>query len=158
METFAGEAEQADDITMLVFDYRGKTAELTVPACSAHLDEVRSFLEQTLEKDGAAPKATTQLLIAADELAGNICRYAYPEEEGTLTVSAWTEGDVFSVKFTDSGVPFDPLTQPAPDTALSAEERSAGGLGIHIVKKTMDSADYARVDGRNELTVRKTIR
>lgn len=155
---YAGEAEQADDITMLVFDYYGMPAELTVPADGEHTDEVRMFLEQLLEQADATPKATTQLLIATDEIVCNISRYAYPEKAGTLTVTARTEGELFKVKFTDNGVPFDPLTQPEPDITLSAEERSVGGLGIYIVKKIMDVAAYARVEERNELTLYKNIR
>ena len=57
----------------------------------------------------------------------------------------------------DQGVPFDPLKKPDPDITLSVEERQIGGLGIFIVKKTMDSVSYAYENGKNILTMIKKI-
>ena len=42
----------------------------------------------------------------------------------------------------DGGVPYDPLAKPDPDVTLSAEERQIGGLGIYMVKKSMDALRY----------------
>ncbi|MDE2993123.1 MAG: ATP-binding protein [Chloroflexota bacterium] len=42
---------------------------------------------------------------------------------------------------------------PAPDTAASLEERSVGGLGIHLVRTMMDELHYRREQGRNYLTL-----
>ncbi len=55
----------------------------------------------------------------------------------------------------DDGVEFDPLSLPAPDTTLGAEERKVGGLGIFVVRKTMSSVTYKRRNGRNILSMRK---
>ena len=41
---------------------------------------------------------------------------------------------------------------------LPAEERQIGGLGIFLVKKTMDDVSYRREDGQNVLTIRKRVR
>ena len=59
--------------------------------------------------------------------------------------------------FIDNGVPYDPLAKEDPDTTLSAEERSIGGLGIFMVKKTMDDITYEYKDGQNILKIRKNI-
>ena len=61
------------------------------------------------------------------------------------------------ITFIDKGVPYDPLTRPDPDITLSAEERQIGGLGIYMVKRSMDDLAYRREDGRNVLTIRKRI-
>jgi len=61
------------------------------------------------------------------------------------------------ITFRDSGVPFDPLQKEEPDTTLTAEEREIGGLGIFLVRKTMDAMEYRREDGFNVLTIRKKI-
>lgn len=58
---------------------------------------------------------------------------------------------------TDSGIPFDPLAKPDPDITLSAEERQIGGLGIFMMKMTMDDVSYVYKDGQNILTMKKTI-
>ena len=57
----------------------------------------------------------------------------------------------------DSGTPFDPTAKEEVDTTLAAEERSIGGLGIHLVRQLMDSINYERVGGKNILTLRKKI-
>ena len=61
------------------------------------------------------------------------------------------------VTFIDRGMPYDPLKKADPDTALSAEEREIGGLGIYMVKKTMDGVSYEYKDGQNILRITKNI-
>ena len=61
------------------------------------------------------------------------------------------------ITFIDDGVPYDPLAKDDPDTSLSAEERQIGGLGIYMVKKTMDDISYEYKDGRNILKIRKNL-
>ena len=60
--------------------------------------------------------------------------------------------------FIDNGTAYNPLQQADPDVTLSAEERKIGGLGIFIVKKTMDSVTYCRNGDKNELTITKTLK
>ena len=60
--------------------------------------------------------------------------------------------------FTDDGIPYDPLQAAEPDVSLGADERPIGGLGIFLVRKTMDEVRYAYRDGQNVLSIRKKIR
>ena len=62
-----------------------------------------------------------------------------------------------SITFIDSGVPFNPLEKPDPDVTLSVEERGIGGLGIFMVKKSMDDVQYSYDNGFNILTIYKRI-
>ncbi|WP_165452246.1 ATP-binding protein [Paenibacillus thalictri] len=83
-----------------------------------------------------------------DALAG------YPPIE----VAMWMEGqDELNIRFVDAAPPFDPVAYEAPNLALSAEERQIGGLGIYLIKQKMDNCEYRRIDGRNELILRKNI-
>ena len=59
------------------------------------------------------------------------------------------------ITFRDKGIPFDPLAKEDPDVSQSAEERQIGGLGIYIVKKTMDQVEYRRENDENILTIWK---
>lgn len=158
VSAFAELAEQADDITMLIFDWHGQSSALTVAATTEQADRIGAFLTEQLEAAGAKPKATTQILVAADEIVSNIIKFAYPAESGNITVTAHAEDTAFCVTFSDDGVAFNPLDQPEPDTTLPAEQRTVGGLGIFIVKKTMDEVLYERKGERNVLTLRKDIR
>jgi anti-sigma regulatory factor (Ser/Thr protein kinase) len=54
-------------------------------------------------------------------------------------------------------VPYDPLAKADPDTTLSAEERDIGGLGIYMVKKSMDDIIYEYKDGQNILKIKKYL-
>ena len=61
------------------------------------------------------------------------------------------------ITFIDNGVPYDPLAKADPDTTLSAEEREIGGLGIYMVKKSMDDITYEYRDGQNILAIKKNL-
>ena len=54
-------------------------------------------------------------------------------------------------------VAIDPLKKADPDVELPAQEREIGGLGIFLVKKTMDAMEYKRLDDQNILTIQKRI-
>ena len=91
-----------------------------------------------------------QMDIAIDELFSNIAHYAYPQETGEATVDIDIDGErrVVELTFRDRGIPYNPLAKEAPDVTGSAEEREAGGVGIYIVKQSMDEMFYEYRDGR----------
>ena len=64
---------------------------------------------------------------------------------------------MITVSFIDGGMPFNPLEIADPDVSLSAEERGIGGLGIFMVKKTMDRMEYSYENGFNILIIHKHI-
>ena len=65
--------------------------------------------------------------------------------------------DVY-IQLVDSGMEFNPLNKKDPDVTLNAEDRDIGGLGIYMVKKSMDECAYQRIDGLNIFVMRKTIK
>ena len=97
--------------------------------------------------------------VAVEELFINIASYAYGGKEGTATVQVTIHKEPLSaeITFIDSGVQYDPLAQADPDITLAAKERKKGGLGIYMVKNSMDDISYAYKDGKNILTVKKKI-
>lgn len=133
--------------------------ELTVTAAVDQIETVTEFVDEQLEALDCPMKAQIQIDVAIDELFSNIARYAYAPGTGTVTVRVASEegAAVVSVSFVDQGMPFDPLAAEDPDTSLSAEEREIGGLGIFMVKKTMDEVSYEYKDGQNVLTIRKRL-
>lgn len=123
------------------------------------LTEVLAFLEGELEKVSCDIRTQTALCIAMEEIFVNIADYAYPEGGGTARISIDIDEETRIATFAvcDTGIPFDPLKKEEPDITLSAERREVGGLGIFIVKKTMDSVAYIRENGENRLTMTKKI-
>ena len=100
-----------------------------------------------------------QIRVAIDELVSNVVRYAYAPDTGNITVCFdFEEQDRTAVlTFIDEGIPYDPLQNREPDVSLPAEKREIGGLGIFLVRKTMDGMAYRRENGKNVLTIRKKI-
>ena len=131
----------------------------TFPAKTDALADVLGFVEAMLESFDCPMKAQIALTVAIEEVFVNVARYAYGEGDGDVTLDIGYDEGTRTVTFclTDGGVPFDPLKKPDPDITLSAEERDIGGLGIFITKKTMDTVTYAYENGKNHLTMTKTI-
>ena len=121
------------------------------------LDEVLAFVDGILEAQDCPMKVQIQLDVAVEELYVNIARYAYAPETGPATVRVATEGPAVAITFVDGGVPFDPLAKPDPDITLSADKRQIGGLGIYMVKKSMDDMKYEYREEQNVLTIRKKL-
>ncbi len=154
IDRFAGAAPQFDDITMLSFQRKQTEAakSIRVEPILESLPRVCEFLEETLEEYGVPLKVVNQVDIAADEIFSNIARYSGAVR---ASVSCKVVENRAIIRFSDDGTPYDPTALPEPDTTLSAEEREIGGLGIFMVKKSMDRVSYAYLDGQNTLTIEK---
>jgi sigma-B regulation protein RsbU (phosphoserine phosphatase) len=82
--------------------------------------------------------------------------YAYPEGTvGYVDIEADIDDTYITFVLSDSGMPFDPTQKEEVDTTLPAEQRKIGGLGIHLVRRIMDSVSYEYKDNKNILTLRK---
>ena len=133
--------------------------ELTIAATVENIEAVTDFVNEQLEALDCPMKAQMQIDIAIDELFGNIAHYAYNPEIGQATVRVEVIEDPLAVTITfiDNGVPYDPLAKEDPDTTLSIEDREIGGLGIYMVKKSMDDIAYEYKNGQNILTIKKNL-
>lgn len=162
VDAFVGDAPQFDDITMLAFRFNGKPVDPSITIQNATLQDITNvteFVEDTLAKIHCDMKSIIQINVAIDELFSNIVRYGYPKEPGPVTVKVVEKQSPHAVciRFEDEGIPYNPLTKEDPDTTLSVENRQIGGLGIYMVKKTMDSMKYKYENGKNILTISKTL-
>ena len=133
--------------------------ELTIAATVENIEVVTDFVNQQLEELACPMKAQMQINIAIDELFSNIAHYSYNPEIGqaTVRVEVMENPLAVSITFIDNGVPYDPLSKEDPDLTLSSEERQIGGLGIYMVKKSMDEITYEYKDGQNILSIKKCI-
>ncbi len=133
--------------------------ELVVKSLTDNLESVLGFVDSELEDCGCSPKTMIQIDIAVEELFVNIAHYAYGSDTGPATIRVERSEDprAVTITFIDCGMPYDPLAKPDPDTTLSVEEREIGGLGIFMVKKSMDDMTYEYRDGKNILTIKKNL-
>lgn len=134
--------------------------ELKVEADHENMQKVQDFVKGELEQSpGLSHKDLLQIHMVIDEIFGNIVAYAYEDGRGDVVILVdydKTQGTVMLV-FTDEGKPYNPLLNEDPDIKLSADERTVGGLGIFMVKNTMDEIDYENREGKNILTMKKQI-
>lgn len=132
---------------------------LKIEAALDNLDEVLAFVDQRLEENDCPMKVQTQIDIAVEEIFVNIASYAYSPEKGNAEIGVEVSDDPLEVtiRFADSGIPYDPLAKEDPDITLPAEERPIGGLGIYMVKKSMDNVEYEHKDGQNIFIIRKKL-
>ena len=163
VDDFVKNAEQFDDLTMLCLEYKGKPEgqkSITTEAKTENIEQITAFIDREMEKVNCPARQQTQVRMAVDEIVSNIARYAYTPDTGNVTVRfEYDEADgSLLLTFEDEGIPFDPLQREDPDTTLPAEKRKIGGLGIFLVRKTMDDVSYAREEGKNILRIRKKIR
>jgi len=160
LDLFVGDAPQFDDITMLCLRYRGEAMKkLTIDATVENLDEVLAFVDAELEAADCPLKTQMQIDVAVEEIFVNIAHYAYAPDTGKAVIGVAVTGDpaIAKITFSDTGMPYNPMEKEDPDVTLSAEEREIGGLGIFMVKKSMDTMDYEYRNGQNLLTMTKKI-
>ncbi len=162
LTSFRGSHDQFDDITMLCIEYRGPASHkkhVTIPADIKKIPEAISPILEALEKAGADHKAAYKIEMALDELLTNVASYAYGQGSGNIDIDYEVSEDpkAITISIVDSGKAFNPLEAEDPDITTPLAERRAGGLGLFIVKKTMDEIDYKRENGKNVLTFKKTI-
>lgn len=162
IDKFVGSANQFDDITILSVLYKGNKAikkEITVESLAENVEVVTEFVNNYLDRYSDNIRAKTQINVAIDELFSNIVKFAYSPEVGEAIIRIELREDPvsISISFIDHGKPFNPLELDNPDLDLSLDERKAGGLGIFIVRQSMDEISYEYKDGQNILTIRKKL-
>ena len=133
--------------------------ELTLEAKVANLQQVLDFVDENLKSMRCPMKILMQIDVAVEEIFVNVASYAYTPNTGSVTIrmDLQEKPRAVVITFIDSGIPYNPLAKEDPDVSLSAEERSIGGLGIFMVKKTMDKMEYEYTDKQNILKMYKII-
>lgn len=164
VQQYVGDAEQNDDLTMLVIHYTPQQYEskltevLNIKNDLYEVSKLNAFQKSFYEKLNLEKSLARRLQLSVEEIVVNVIDYAYPlGMKGDITVKMMWDGKSLKIVVVDSGVMFDPTLVETPDISLMAEERQIGGLGIHLVRKLMDSVNYEREDGKNILTLIKNI-
>ncbi len=162
VDVFVKGAPQFDDITMLAFKFNGKPESPKIAFEEAKIEDVpliTDFIEEKLMNMGCPRKTIIAMNIAVDEIYSNIVNHGYANKKGpaSVIVNELNNPHGVEVCFVDKAVPYNPINSEDPDTSLSAEERGIGGLGIFMVKKSMDDMSYEYKDGRNILKIRKNF-
>jgi sigma-B regulation protein RsbU (phosphoserine phosphatase) len=162
VKAFSAGSPQSDDITGLALQYVGpaermeEELEINLKNSLSELNRVSQAVNEFGVHRHLSPRILHDLNLALEEIVTNIISYGYTDDrEHEIRVRLKARPGELSAQVKDDGRPFDPLTVPEPDTQKSIDERVVGGLGIHLVRKLMDSVEYQRQGDRNLLIIKK---
>lgn len=155
IDEFVGDAPQFDDITMLCLEYRGIHEDSkTVDVSLDNLPDLTDFAETTLQNREVPLPVVMKMDIALDEIFSNIVKFS---GASYVKVACGVKDGFAYLRFEDDGIAYDPLKKQDTDISLPAEDRAIGGLGILMVKKSMDKLEYEYKDSKNIFTLSKKI-
>lgn len=157
---FANGQDQNDDVTIMCVRYTDiqNPYILTVKSEIEQIDNVLDFINKSLEENGADKKSISEIDVSIDEIFSNIVKFAYSPNIGDVSFYLLFRQNKIIIRITDSGKHFDPLSTDNPKLRDYKETNKIGGLGIYLVKQTMDDVQYSYIDKKNILTIIKTIK
>jgi len=124
----------------------------------SELERLRRELEDFGERCGLSSKTLSELHLILEEIVANIISYAYGDARGhEIVIKADLGDDELVLEVEDDGRPFNPLQIPPPDLESPLERRKVGGLGLHLVRELTNDIEYARIEEKNRLVMRKKI-
>jgi serine/threonine-protein kinase RsbW len=132
--------------------------QITIPNGLAEISGVVDALHNFSLQYSLSNEVDFALQLAAEEVLSNIILYGFPNGGShTILMDVHTNGNKVSMLVQDEGIPFNPLEQAPPKKPQTLEEMKIGGLGIHLVRNSMDEISYSREDGRNKLYLTKRL-
>ena len=137
------------------------TAEYRLRGVLADLDTVYGAISDLAQRHALPEDVTHPLRLALDELITNVVEHGFHGralDERRLVLRLDASGDTVEATIEDNGVPFDPTIAAAADPAGELDDRPIGGLGLHLVRRSIDSMHYRRAGDRNLLTITKLRR
>ncbi len=161
VKSFRGEKDAEDDVTVLAIQFFG--APMKASAAGLHvivkneLSEITTVQERFQEfgkTHGYSKDLERKMDMIIDELLGNVILYAFSESgEHEIEITAEQVRNRLTVTISDDGVPFNPLLNAPPEISLATRDRTIGGLGILLVRKTADDILYQRRIDKNVVTL-----
>ncbi len=128
---------------------------------SNRIDElirISSFLKKCADQWGIPAPVTLSLNRVIEEAFTNVVQYAYSDNhDHDIDLIIKKKGKELEITLIDDGKKYNPTLEKEPDINLSANDRPIGGLGVFLIKKTMDNVSYFRKDNKNHLVMVKKV-
>lgn len=159
IKSFAQEAPQSDDITVLTLCFYaahggGEGLSMTLRSELQELERLSEAVNALGEARTLPTRLVYQLDLALEELISNIMNHGSAR---LLQVDVTLAERELRVRVQDDGAEFNPFELATPDLDLDVDDREIGGLGVHLVRTMFEHHEYARVGGRNFVTLRKQL-
>lgn len=155
LQEFVAGAPQHDDITLLQIDWRGlaPSSKFAQLCCPENCAEGREFIEDWCLYAGFDDVTTGQIVLACDEAATNIYRYAYEHKPGPIRFEVAIQNNFLNIVITDEGHPID----PSKLQGRSLQELRPGGLGMFLISAVFEHVQYQPQQQGTVLTLRKKL-
>jgi serine/threonine-protein kinase RsbW len=129
---------------------------LIVPGEYPRVEDLNASLATVLARHGIDSRLRHDVRLIVEELASNAIDHGAGDlsaAQHELSVNLDFDGDLVALEFRDTGAPFDPLAEPAPDLDAGIDERPLGGLGVYLIRQLAEDIRYRREDGANILSI-----
>ncbi len=129
--------------------------EIKLPSDPQLLKIIRSGISHISKICGFSNEESNAVTIAVDEAASNIIKHTYNGEKNeVIIVNFRILEDRLEIVLRDFGEKVDPKTIKSRDL----NEIRPGGLGVHLIKSTMDMVNYDNsFEVGNQLTMAKYL-
>jgi serine/threonine-protein kinase RsbW len=130
--------------------------DLSVEADLENLHQVRDYVDRAGERFGVDSAVLADLRLAVDEAVTNIILHGYNGRAGQVELHMERDGDAVIIRIRDQAESFDASHVNAPQLDTSLADRPFGGMGLFLIKKLTDEAEFLSLPGGgNELKLVK---
>ena len=158
VRAFAAGAPQEDDMTVVMVK-REPAGTLSLPRRIEATSELAAFTAGFFAAQGIDAALRTPVDLALEELFTNVVKYGRGGNSPVRVLLERIAGGVEATIIAHDVEPFDPTQAPDADIDLPAEQRKPGGLGLHLVRRIVESFryDYDAGARRARYTFSKTV-
>jgi serine/threonine-protein kinase RsbW len=131
---------------------------LTICNDLSEIGRIAVLVEEFCAEHRLGDEIAHAINLSLDELLTNTISYGYDDAaQHAIDIRLTAQDGQVTVVLDDDARAFDPTAAGDPDIDADLDDRPLGGLGIHFVRAMMDDVQYRRLDGRNQLTLVKSI-
>ncbi len=161
VRSFANGSPQQDDITVVLVKREAAAAAISgsFKREIGSLQAMFDFSAATLDRLGIPVQLLHTIDFTVEELFTNMVKYSKMSDSAVDLAISRIVGGV-EVTLTDHNVDaFDVTQAPDVDITLPIEQRTPGGLGLHLIRRMVDAIEYQYIkeSRQSRTTFRKTL-
>ena len=121
--------------------------DLSIKASLDNLLKVRQYINQAGERLGVNESALADLRLVVDEAVTNVIIHGYGDLDGVVELHMEGDGDSVIIHIRDQAESFDASHVNKPQLDKALKDRPFGGMGIFLIKKMTDEAEFLPLPG-----------